>query len=155
MQGIYRKTEEIFHQLHQKLAASNETILRLRDFVARHSQAVEGLQARLAQLEQENERLRGCGPGEEALPDERGEPAEWRARVGELEARLAERELRLAGLEQALRETRGHAERLEREILANKVQISEAMNAAFETGEEKLVEFFEKALVSGLAAKTP
>lgn len=154
MQGIYKKTEEIFKQLNEKLASSNETIVKLREFITKHSQIIENLQGKVFNLEQENLNLRNDGDNEEKN-EYLKEIFELKAIIKDLDEKILIKETRIQVLEanliekiENLNEMRKHAERMERELLDNKIKISEAMNAAFESGGPELVEFIEKVIIA-------
>lgn len=148
MQGIYKKTEEIFNQLNEKLEVSNTTIVKLREFIVKHSQVIESLQGKLSILEQENQRMKSVIESDEEKTDLLRDVMDWKGRYRDLEGVLIEKDHRISVLEKSNQEIKKHTERLEKEILTNKIKLSEAMNAAFETGQQELVEFFEKAIVN-------
>ena len=168
MQGIYKKTEEIFSQLNSKLQTSNDNVAKLRGCLANYSQTIEGLQAKISFLEQENQSLRVFREtnddnddrenefadlkkrNKELNTEERGSPneiLELRIRMKDLTEELNQKDRKISSLEQELNHLREHSERLEKEMLETKIKISEAMNLAFESGGPELVEFFEKAIL--------
>lgn len=166
MQGIYKKTEEIFSQLNSKLQTSNDTVAKLRGYLANYSQTIEELQAKVSLLEQENQSLRVFQETNEDNKDRENEVADLKKRIKDLNIRespneilelrirmkdlteeLYQKDRKINSLEQEIKRLLEHSERLEKEMLENKIKISEAMNLAFESGGPELVEFFEKAIL--------
>ena len=155
MQGIYKKTEDIFNQLNEKLAQSNETIAKLKEFIIKHSQIIENLQGKIAGLEQENFTLKNSHENYEENNYNLKEIKDLNNEICRLNEKIAEKDEKIKILQLDLRENQEkneeikiHAERLERDLLENKVKISEAMNQAFESGGPDLVEFLEKTMLS-------
>lgn len=156
MQGIYSKTEDIFKQLNEKLAHSNETVAKLKEYIVKYSHIIENLQNKQNFLEQENLSLKNHQIKENSK--EEIEIDHLRVEINELKienSKLAQ-EIRqkeegfkeiINNYEKKQIELSHHSETLEKNVFDMKIKISETMNAAFETGGPELVELLEKTLL--------
>lgn len=154
MQGIYKKTEDIFKQLNQKLSKSNETIVKLKEFIIKHSQVIENLQGKIVFLEQENFCLKNSQEAQVKKNDLKQEIEYLQKENKNLMEKTNEKELKIMDLEKGikqnetmLKDMRELTERLENDLFNYKVKISEVMNEAFENGGAEFVEIIEKALL--------
>lgn len=154
MQGIYSKTEDIFKQLNEKLAHSNETVAKLKEYIVKYSHIIENLQNKQNFLEQENLILKNQQKNEntkEEIDHLRVEIHELRTENSKLSEEIRQKEQSFKEIittyEKKQNELSHHSEKLEKDVFEMKIRISETMNAAFETGGPELVELLEKTLL--------